>query len=654
MSQQESSTESAALPEERLFHALVTQVRDYAIFSTDAQGIITSWNEGVGKVLGYQSEEFVGQCADSLMLPEDVARGEHTRELREAAAHGAASDDRWLQRRSGERFWASGITTALRDRDGRVAGFSKVLRDLTDRKLAEEALRTSEERLQMATGAARLGTWDYDPFTDTLVLDPRCRSWLALEQQGSTTLGTLLSRIDAEHLPEVNAAIQVALIPPGRFDVEFRVATGIQSDCWLRATGRTYFNDTRAVRFIGTIQDVTARKRIEREREELLHRERLARAEAERANRLKDDFLGTLSHELRTPLNVILGYTRQLQSSAMDAPAAARALSAIERNATAQKHLVEDILDISRMPRGAIRLEMSDVDLRGVVADAVEDVMPEASAKRVSLVWSPPEATMPMTGDQARLRQVVWNLLTNAVKFTPAGGRVDVRFAATATGFRLTVSDTGAGIDAQFLPHVFDPFRQGDSSLARVHGGLGLGLAIARQLVALHRGRITASSDGPGRGATFVVDIPSSAQSDVAMVTALSSGVRGASPGTLEGFRIVLVDDSPEDAEITREILERHSAQVTVCTSAERALREIPVLNPHLAISDLHMPLIDGIEFVRRAHGLKPDLPAIALIRVGDHIDERQLKIAGYRFHVPKPPDEEALVAAVLSVQPAG
>jgi PAS domain S-box-containing protein len=301
---------------DKQYEMLVAYVRDYAIFSTDASGVIRSWNEGVRAVLGYGLDEFVGRPAHILFTQEDVASGVPDREFAQAAESGTATDDRWLRRRNGDRFWASGITTAIRDEQGALIGFSKVLRDHTERKLSDEALRASEERLQLATTAARLGTWDHDPATGVFVLDPRCRELLGVSSSDEVDLEGLLAGVGASHRDEARRAIGRALERAwGRCDLEVPASADAR---WIRIAGRAYFNDTRAIRLVGTAQDVSERKSAELARDALFERERAARTEAEAANRLKDDFLSTLSHELRTPLNAIVGYARLLREGRVE------------------------------------------------------------------------------------------------------------------------------------------------------------------------------------------------------------------------------------------------------------------------------------------------------------------------------------------------
>jgi PAS domain S-box-containing protein len=635
---------------EEQYQLLVTYVREYAIFSTDAHGIIRSWNEGVRTVFGYGAEEFVGQPSACVFTPEDVASGVPERELAQAAESGAATDDRWLRRSTGERFWASGITTAIRDESGRLIGFTKVLRDLTDRKMSEESLRASEERLQLAATAARLGTWDYDPGSNAFVLDPRCRELLGVKS-GAVDLDGLLSRIAPANRAETTAEFARAIQPgQGHFDLELR--TIADDPCWLRITGRAYFDGARAVRVVGTAQDVTERKRAELARDALFDLERAARAEAERANRLKDEFLSTLSHELRTPLNAILGYTRLLRAGHVDGDARHHALQVIERNALAQTRLIEDILDISRMMRGGLRLDAMPTDLGAVVDEAVDIVAPATTAKRLDLTWTPPSTPAIVLGDADRLRQVVTNLISNATKFTPPGGSIALSLERRDDELVLSVRDTGIGIARDFLPNVFERFRQADARRARAVGGLGLGLSIVRQLVELHGGSVEAASPGPGQGATFTVRLPAMNAEPQPAVDRPPQDRQPTAAVRLDGLRILVVDDDPDAVELMRLVLEKRGAQVNVATSAERALNQLSQIQPHLLISDLGMPDVDGLELIHQVRERNISVPAIAVTAYARTDDATRARDAGYDAHVSKPVEWDELMARVVALSP--
>jgi signal transduction histidine kinase len=371
-------------------------------------------------------------------------------------------------------------------------------------------------------------------------------------------------------------------------------------------------------------------------------------AELSRANRSKDEFLATVSHELRTPLNAILGWTQILRQGVVPADTHARALETIERNARWQMRLIDDILDVSRIVAGNLRLDLAPLDLAALIESAVDVVRPGAVAKGVALTLDVP-GPAPISGDADRLRQVIWNVLSNAVKFTPAGGRVDVRLRSRDSAYEVSVSDTGAGIAPAFLPFVFDPFRQADASTTRRHGGLGLGLAIGRQLVELHGGHISAHSEGEGRGATFTVRLPGQQASATTAAPRVPRVPRQSR--NLDGLRVLAIDDDADARELLVAVLEPHGANVVTAASADEALRSLIDLRPHVVLSDIGMPDLDGYELIRRMRALDSDearrVPAVAVTAYAGEIDRRRALEAGFQAHVSKPIDAAQLVQLV-------
>jgi signal transduction histidine kinase/CheY-like chemotaxis protein len=385
------------------------------------------------------------------------------------------------------------------------------------------------------------------------------------------------------------------------------------------------------------------------ERDEALARAQAAREEAEAANRAKDEFLAVLSHELRTPLNAVYGWARMLRMRTLGSAAAEHALDVIERNAAAQVRLVEELLDISRVVTGHMRLQRQAVDLRAVVESALDSVRPAADAKSIRMETSIDGGAAHLTGDPDRLRQVVWNLLSNAIKFTPAGGRVRVECRRTGREVELIVRDTGRGIAPAILPYVFDRFRQGDSTSTREYGGLGLGLALVRHLVELHGGTVTATSPGEGHGATFVVRLPAGAG-----VTAGRAHGDGTAAPPLEGIRILALDDADDGRKLLTAILRTAGGTVKACASAAEGIAAVAAFRPHVIIADLDMPEDDGYVFVRTLRSLPADeggiIPAVALTSSG-HAEaaDRALR-AGFQAHVPKPVEPNQLVAVVSTL----
>ncbi|HEX6210410.1 MAG TPA: ATP-binding protein, partial [Methylomirabilota bacterium] len=403
-------------------------------------------------------------------------------------------------------------------------------------------------------------------------------------------------------------------------------------------------------------RDVTARHRDAAAQAELLRREQAARRDSEEASRLKDEFVATVSHELRTPLNAILGWSRLLQQAHCDQAVVARALEAIERNASAQAQLVEDLLDIARITSGKLRLEVRPVTLGEVVEAAVETVRPSAAAKSIHIELDQAPGPILVSGDPDRLQQVVWNLLTNAVKFTSMGGRVQVQLRHAESHVLLSVCDTGIGIGPDLLPHVFERFRQAETGSARRHSGLGLGLALVRQLVELHGGTVSAESPGRGRGAIFTIALPRLAAAEAAALGPEVAHVTDpAAPQwtlpDLTGLPLLVVDDSEDARALMAQILERQGAIVSVAGSAAEALHVLEQAGPQVVLSDIEMPDRDGYWLVRRLRD-HPDphvrnVPAIAITAYARVQDRTRALLAGFHHHLAKPIDPAELVALV-------
>ena len=392
-----------------------------------------------------------------------------------------------------------------------------------------------------------------------------------------------------------------------------------------------------------------AKVRVFVELQQLLAREQLLRTEAEELSRLKDEFLATMSHELRTPLNAIFGWITLLRSGRLDEPTAARALETIERNARTQKRLIDDLLDVSRIVTGKVTLELSVIDPRRVIEAALETMQPAAEAKGVHLVAQLDAGVGVLRGDSARLQQVVCNLLSNAIKFTPIGGRVEVALQRRAGQAEITVGDNGQGIKAEFLPYVFDRFRQEDGSISRRHGGLGLGLAIVRHLVELHGGTVQAASAGEGRGATFSVRVPiRETPQPAAPVMPMARGPR------LSGLHVLVVDDDPGARELIASILAGFGARVSLASSGPAALNLLFERRPHVLLADLAMPDMDGYALIEQVRALDPQLggrvPAIAVTGYATAQDRLRALHAGFQNHIAKPVEPEELAAVITSV----
>lgn len=423
-------------------------------------------------------------------------------------------------------------------------------------------------------------------------------------------------------------------------------------------------------RVIGTltiIEDVTERVAREVElqdqieaRSRLLSSEKLARNEAERANRLKDEFLATVSHELRNPLNAILGWAHMLRLGKLTPTNAERAVETIYRNAKSQAQLVADLLDVSRIISGKLRLDVRTVDLLYIVNAAIDSIRPTADAKSIRLQTMLDPAAGQISADADRLQQVVWNLLTNAVKFTPKGGRIHVKVQRIDSHVQIIVSDSGVGISKEFLPHVFDRFRQADASSTRIHGGLGLGLSIVHQLVDLHGGAVSALSEGEGKGATFTVTLPFvgvvSNQKEAEAVPPIQSDEILSFDGlpSLDGLKILVVDDEADTRDLIREVLKECGSEVITSSSAAEALIAIEQHKPDILISDLGMPDEDGYSLITKIRALPSErgghIPAAALTAYARAEDRMRVLRSGFQFHLPKPVDSAELVTVVASL----
>jgi signal transduction histidine kinase/response regulator RpfG family c-di-GMP phosphodiesterase len=420
-------------------------------------------------------------------------------------------------------------------------------------------------------------------------------------------------------------------------------------------------------------QEVTERKLAEEARARLLVREQAARADAERANRTKDEFLATLSHELRTPLTAILGWTHLIRGGNLDASMMTRALETIERNARAQSQLIDDLLDVSRIITGKLMLDFRPVELASIIEATVDTVRPMAEAKSIQVRPALRTAHCIVSGDPARLQQVVWNLFSNAVKFTPEGGSVEVGLTCDERHVELEVSDTGQGISQDFLPYIFDRFRQADGTTTRKHGGLGLGLAIVRHLVELHGGTIRAHSDGDGHGATFTLSLPLATAStapldeedaveerpgNIVMLSPTATDEMrepsAAQSDVLGGLRILIVDDEADTRELVQEVLARQGAEVRSSGSAAEALRTLAVWKPDLLISDIGMPVEDGYELIRQVRNFDAEhhgqIPAVALTAYAGAEDHRRALAAGFQTHLAKPIVPKSLIETVARV----
>jgi len=924
ITERKAATQLLAESEERL-RLIISSLHDYAVFTCDTHGFVTSWNDGAQRIFRYPEEEILGKPAEILWTPEDRDKAAPAAEMSVAARRGWAEDARWHLRRDGSRFWASGTLNALHDAQGELRGFTKICRDLTEQKEMEMQLSDTRMRREATLGAAEVGTYVWEVNTDRLVADPnmahlffgdesrtvatgeeyqQCihpddrgfvaaaidatirgvtpsldveyrvvrpddsirwvisRGQLRRDSRGEAVqlpgviiditdrkrneqrlteltsklneqanlYNTVLSSTDdfayifdlkgrflyanrrllevwgkkledvvgkdcfdlgypqwhAEmHMREIKQVIEtkqpikgeVSYTAPtgifgmyeyifspvygpkgevtlvagtthdvterrqaekdlrtvrerfaiaveaadigtffcpvpltklfwndkcqqhfwvqGRESVEFetfyqsihrddveRVRATLERvvernepcdiECrtvspqgqvrWIHAIGRSFRDESGAItRFDGATIDVTSQKALESERESLLRAEQAARIEAERSGRMKDEFLATLSHELRTPLSSILGWAHVLRTGKSTGQDLEKGLETIERNARAQAQIIEDLLDMSRIISGKVRLEVDRVELKPIVEAAIETVRHAADAKGVAISITMDAVDQIVSGDPSRLQQVFWNLLSNAVKFTPRDGKVEITLRQALSYIEVSVVDTGSGIDPAFLSHVFSRFRQADASSTRRHGGLGLGLAIVKQLVELHGGTVQVRSPGPDQGSTFIVTLP------LAVVHRAAEGdddetpahratlLRSAPVISLSGVKLLVVEDEDDARELLSRVLEEYGATVLKCGTVSRAIEVVQADRPDIIISDIGMPDEDGYTFMRRVRALDDEsirsTPAIALTAYARSEDRVKAFLAGYQMHLAKPLEVTELITVVANLK---
>ena len=412
------------------------------------------------------------------------------------------------------------------------------------------------------------------------------------------------------------------------------------------------------------------RKEAEESLKQLMVAEQKARANAEMANRVKDEFLAMLSHELRTPLNAIIGWSHLLKKGQLNERDREHGINVIDRNAEAQRAIIDELLDISRIVTGKLKLEKQPVDLATAISTAIDSLRPAAESKNIEIITSIDSEAGSVSGEPVRLQQVIWNLLSNALKFTPSGGRINVDLNVVGKSLEVTISDNGEGIDPEFLPSIFERFRQADSSTRRMHGGLGLGLSIVRSLVEMHDGEIHAASDGKGKGTTFTLTLPSL---DVEPPTAETREAHAQlfnltwkqphksdngsapelKPDLLSGLKVLTVDDQPDTREMIIIALGRYGAEVRASDSASKALEMIKEWRPHVVVSDIGLPEMDGYDFMRQLRELERDgerIPAIAVTGYAGAVDESKALNAGYELHLSKPVQLSELASAIAKV----
>ncbi len=638
------------------FLASIVESSDDAIIGKTLDGIIVSWNKGAQRIYGYSAEEVEGKHI-SMLAPKDskdeipkilekLRRGEQIRHYETTRVD-----------KQGRILNVSLTISPIRDDSDQIVGASTIARDITARKRTEQELRIHAYVIKSLIEGVSI----YDENGILIYANPA----------EDTMYGYEPGEMIGERIPLEN------VLPPSEDGQTVR--EGIEqlkkAGSWmgeishLKKDGRPFVTaaristlDVSGKTYIVRVQhDITNRKRSEQERAQLLAREQAARAEAEAANRLKDEFLATVSHELRTPLNAILGWAGMLRGGRLDPETFNHALGVVERNAKAQAQLIEDILDVSRIISGKLRLNIFPTYLENIVKAAVDTVRPAAEGKGIDLRVNLQTSPTAVSGDPDRLQQVIWNLLSNAIKFTPEEGRIIVEVSHSATHALIVVTDTGQGIEPEFLPYVFERFLQEDGTLTRRHGGLGLGLAIVRNLVEMHGGTVKVESPGQGLGATFTVKLPLRPTRSLEVPHGAEGLVGEAAPlreperkRRLNDLRILVVDDEGDTREMLRALLTQEGAEVSTADSVQSALVAIQSLDLDVMVSDIAMPLEDGYALIKnvRQHESSSGkyLPAVALTARARSKDRELALEAGYEMFVPKPVDADAIIEALASL----
>jgi len=623
------------------------------IFAFDRDCRLIAWNRAMQQISGFSRDEVLGKCVVDIFP--FLRDGDNDSYFSAALAGQELVTESHPYAETG--VFESRYSPLL-DEQNNVTGVIAVIGDISARKQAEEATR----RLEFHVESSPLAVVEWDS-------DFRVSRWSVSAEslfgwKAEDVLGKHVNEWRFVFADDVDA---VALVTNRqREGVEVQGVTRNRN--YTREGSILYcewynsvLHDERGklVSVLSLVLDVTARQSAEEERAALLLRERDARQHAEEADRLKDEFLATLSHELRTPLTSILGWASMIRNGEVEGSNATRAIETIERNARSQARLIDDLLDVSRIITGNLRLDLHPLNLGPIVEAALDALRPTADVKGMKLQTRFEPGQCLVKGDPNRLRQVIWNLLSNAIKFTPRHGSVSIDLTCVESTARLTVSDTGDGISPEFLPYVFDRFRQAEGSISRKQGGLGLGLAVARHLVELHGGTIRAQSEGTGKGAVFTVDLPlAQERRDPARAEERIREVerRRSSRGAvrLDGVHVLLVEDDDDSRKLLGTMLKRHGARVTSTKSAAEALAAFEGELPDVLISDIGMPDQDGYELMRKLRALPPErggkTPAIALTGYASRKDRERALNTGYQQHMAKPIEQADMIKAIAAL----
>jgi PAS domain S-box-containing protein len=612
---------------EQRFQLLVEAVTDYGIFILDPEGNIASWNSGAQKLKGWERDEIVGQHFSVFYPPEAVASGWPQEELRRARANGRFEDEGWRLRKDGSRFWANVVITALYEPDGTLSGFAKITRDLTERRRHEEELRASEERFRLLVESVR----DYAIF----MLDPQghVQSWNAgaeaiLGYHAGDIVGRHFSAFFAPEAQEAGkpAAELRAALAGGRVEDENWRVRKDGSLFWANVVVTSVYDADGALRgFAKIVRDMSERRRLE---------------ELERSSRRMSEFLAMLAHELRNPLAPIRNAVTIMQLETITNPVLRNCRDVIDRQLTHVTRLVDDLLDVGRLTTGKIKLRKELVRLSDVVTRSVETARPLISARRHHFTLEQPDQPVYVQGDPTRLSQVLQNLLVNAAKYTPDGGRIALTVSSREGFAYLSVRDNGRGLAPEHLETIFQLFAQAEAAnSAASESGLGIGLTLARSLTEMHGGMIEAASPGPGQGSTFTVRLPLAPAADVQQEEERREGPAG-------GLRVLVIDDNRDSADSATDVLRLLGNEVESAYDGQAGITAARRLKPHMVLLDLAMPGMDGFEARRRLREqggmVTPFL--VAMTGFGNEEDKRRTQAAGFDGHLTKPVELEALV----------
>jgi len=669
--------EEALMASERRYRSLIETANE-GVWLIDTEATTIYVNERMASMLGYSADEIIGRKGLDFCYEQDRPRAI---DLFYGCIIGSSQEfDFRFPCKDGSELLVLASTSPVYDTHGEIAGAMGMFTDITERKRAEEALRESERRLKLSLAAGRAGTWEWRIKEDKLIWSDEYYDLYGIKPGDlEPTLENFLFCVHLDDRDRMLVEMSEVLQERKDAEHEFRFIRPDGAVRWAHSSAQLTLDEMgEPERMVGIMIDITDRKQAEMEREELLRKEREARAQAEAANRGKDEFVAMVSHELRSPLNAMLGWSKILKKGGVDAKTQTHAVEVIERSARAQQTLIEDLLDMARIVGGKLRLEMRPVNLARVVEAAADVVRPAASVREINLDTTIKSADE-VTGDPDRLQQVIWNLLSNAVKFTTHGGKVEVIVERVGPSTQITVTDTGRGIKAEDLPFIFDRFRQADSSSTRRFAGLGLGLALVKHLVELHGGQVSAESLGEGQGASFIVRLP------VRAVRGEAAPVRAADRDSvrtdeldgrkapreawdvypifpLEGVWAMIVDDEADARELVATLLKQYGARVSVASCAAEAFDKLRKgeagARPDVLVSDISMPDEDGYMLIERIRKLSPDeggrIPAIALTALERPSDRIKALASGFSMHVPKPvePEELAMVIANLTGHP--